>query len=79
MSCTFSLAWRGPCGRGAGVVDQLAGVVDDAPRDRCPEHRAVKCRCGAPATRECDVAGSLVCGRPLCASCGCTCQSRSLW
>lgn len=57
--CKFDLAWRGPCNR------ECVGSY-------CKEH-IMKCTmCNKEqATHECDFAGSLVCGRPLCKKCRC--------
>lgn len=55
--CQFLVAWVGYCGKG---TDKL-----------CAEHKQEKCRCGKQAWRQCDNAGSLVCGAPLCGSCFC--------
>ncbi len=56
--CTFSLAWRGPCGE--PVIDGRA----------CVKHALLKCEsCGAPATHECDETFQFVCGALLCSEC----------
>lgn len=49
--CGFVQAWVGRCRQSAP----------------CPKHSTQKCwSCGEPATRDCGVAGSLVCGIPSC-------------
>jgi len=55
--CRFKLAWRGMCQSGA----------TNATTDRCATHAGIRCRCGEPATQECDqgVMG-FVCGGPVC-------------
>ena len=54
-TCTFSIAWRGPCGSPA----------DD---DRCALHKPVVCHCGSLAVSECpQTMGPSFCGAPLCA------------
>lgn len=50
------MAWVGQC-KAAGTGEPPI----------CDKHRADKCWCGAQAVRQCSVAGSLVCGAPLCA------------
>lgn len=57
--CQFSLAYVGRCDNGA-----LPG------KSMCSKHDGLVCRgCGAPATRECPSASSLVCGAPICDVC----------
>lgn len=57
-TCVFNKAWIGPCGDEADA----SGF--------CATHRGLKCvSCKKQATRECDEAGSLVCGYPLCDDC----------
>lgn len=61
-ACAFNRAWMPRCG---------APAPFGAPF--CPEHEARKCAvCGGQAVKECDTAGSLVCGTPLCATCACS-------
>lgn len=53
-TCGFVVAWVGPC----------------ANPDPCPTHAGLRCiSCGAPATRECPMASSLICGASLCDGC----------
>lgn len=61
-TCSYSLAWRGPCGK-----DVVPG------EDYCQEHIDKKCSvCGCQATRECDhTMGAFVCGSALCDNCSC--------
>lgn len=58
-SCTFDLAFMGPCGKPTSTFD------------RCPQHATAKCvSCGRPATHECDASiGLAYCGYPLCDDC----------
>ena len=57
--CDFIRAWVGTCNNPT--------VEGDA---KCPDHSGKTCvECGHPAETECDNAGSLVCGAPLCGQC----------
>jgi hypothetical protein len=56
-TCGFRMEWVGSC---------------KEPRP-CPKHATLKCHCGAPAVRNCgNQIVSLMCGEPLCATCGCS-------
>jgi hypothetical protein len=57
--CKFDEAWVGICKK---------PLVDG---DFCDKHKTQVCWCGAQATRNCDIAMSLVCGAPLCSEHGC--------
>lgn len=59
--CVYDVAWVGPCGAPVTV------------NGLCEGHATVRCSCGRQAYAECDIAGSLVCGRPVCAQLGRTC------
>jgi len=51
VKCGFEIAWYGSC-------------KNTKP---CSRHEELKCwECKAPATTECEVAGSLTCGMPEC-------------
>lgn len=55
--CRFGLAWIGQCGK-------------TAKGKYCEEHSKERCVvCKKQATHQCDAAGSLVCGAPLCENC----------
>lgn len=55
--CGYSLAWHGYCAKPATEA-------------RCEHHRGIKCsNCDKQATHECEHAGILVCGFPLCDGC----------
>lgn len=51
--CKFYLAWIGVCNK-------------PATSEFCKEHSEKKCECGKQAIGQCDVAVSMVCGRPTC-------------
>lgn len=56
-NCKYVLAWIGKCGA-------------ECDGDFCKKHQGIKCSsCGGQATGECEDAGSLVCGSPLCDDC----------
>lgn len=55
-ACVRDVSWVGVCGRSAEGDPPL-----------CPKHADDKCWCGSPAVKDCEVTGSFVCGRPLCA------------
>lgn len=63
-ACAFQMAWAGCC-RNAAVAGEVY----------CGEHLSLACRvCQEQATHLCPVAGSLVCGEPICdkhSTCGC--------
>lgn len=59
FKCNYNKPWQGPCQNPV-----------DSPLERCDEHKdRVCCSCGAPATRDCSMASSMVCGCPLCDDC----------
>lgn len=75
--CERDVSWVGRC-------NNIAVNVTDNPIDYepgraalCSKHLKDRCACGKPAIRDCENAGSLVCGRPLCANCKCTAHGRS--
>lgn len=53
--CVFEECWVGQC-KAAGSGEPVL----------CERHREDTCWCGAQAIRQCGVAGSFVCGAPLC-------------
>jgi hypothetical protein len=63
LTCVFDEAWRGKCGKPASGEPALCEKHRDAER--------YSCWCGEQAVKECSVASSFVCGRPLCADHGC--------
>ncbi len=55
--CQFDKAWQGKCKK-------------PSTNGWCSEHEGLKCvSCGKKAVKECDNAGSFVCGANLCATC----------
>jgi len=59
FKCNYDVPYQGQCQNPV-----------DSPLDRCDEHKGrVCCSCGAPATRDCSMASSMVCGAPLCDDC----------
>lgn len=65
QSCKFDLAWIGPCKK------ETSGRF-------CDDHAKEKCWCGEQAVRQCDVAGSFVCGSPICGDHQCKNVARGL-
>ena len=56
--CRFEEAWRGYCKKPGYPI--------------CPLHKIQKCVvCKSQAIKECEDAGSFVCGNPLCKQCSC--------
>lgn len=54
--CEFNMAWIGKCPKEGNCGDGL-----------CEEHSKLKCViCGKQAYMDCGIAGSLVCGAPIC-------------
>lgn len=75
--CIWDMAWIGFCGenphRGYGRQGPAGNGIVVSGTDYCKMH-TVPCigkhgGCTNVATYECDVAGSLVCGAPLCNEC----------
>jgi len=62
MKCRFDECWVGRC---------KAEAIEGS--DFCPAHTGQRCWCGAQASRNCDVASSLVCGAPTCDEHECRC------
>lgn len=59
FKCNYDKPWQGTC-----------QTPVNSPLERCDEHKdRVCCSCGAPATRDCSMASSMVCGAPLCDDC----------
>lgn len=48
--CGYVRAYGNPCQNG----------------EACGEHYNKKCKCGGEAVKECETAGSMTCGAPLC-------------
>lgn len=65
--CVRDVSWIGRCKEEAVTSDPAL----------CEKHAKNKCWCGAPAVRDCEIAGSLVCGAPLCADHGCSYKGHS--
>lgn len=58
IPCRFKLSWQGKCGK-------------PSTNGWCSKHEKLKCcSCGAKATKDCEHTSSLVCGAPLCDTCG---------
>lgn len=58
IPCRFEISWQGKCGK-------------PSTNGWCSKHeRLTCCSCGAKATKDCEHTGSLVCGAPLCDTCG---------
>lgn len=53
-NCRYTIAWFGPCKKPADE----SGF--------CPKHNGTLCECGKQATKECPMAGSMLCGKPIC-------------
>ena len=66
--CNYTRAWTSPCGK--PVADPIYGLP---PMTKCIDHVDKTCRCGKPATGECEATmGPLCCGEPLCEKCPCS-------
>ena len=58
IPCRFEISWQGKCGK-------------PSTNGWCNKHEKLKCcSCGAKATKDCEHTCSLICGMPLCDTCG---------
>lgn len=64
--CIYDRAWVGYCGNQVEPNNVY-----------CNDHKHLRCTvCGENATKECSETYGLVCGRPLCDTCECTCREQ---